>query len=304
MRRQFDKIILGLSAATLMGCSGAQAPKDIDAVTPAVTAAETRLYDAIAPGITEHMASPSILVFSKTMDWRHNEGIAGADLFFVQLAREQGYGIFTTENSAVFNEKDLSRFEVVIFNNMTGDSLSPAQETVFQNWLEKGGSWIGIHGSGDNSHKDWSWYSDKIIGPTFIGHPADPQFQDASVVTLAPSHPVMQGIPASWQHNDEWYSFDSRAQDHGMIPLAGLDEDSYSPRNDVYGDVSDLRMGKGAINHPIIWVTCPGKGRAVYSAIGHGDDSYDSEINRKFLNNSFAWVTRKTDAKSLGCKAE
>ena len=86
-----------------------------------------------------------------------------------------------------------------------------------------------------------------------------------------------------------------------MKPLVGLDESTYRPRNDEYGDVSDLRMGEGAINHPIVWSRCPGKGRAVYSAVGHSDESYDDPHYVMLLKNAFRWVSRRTDPKGAAC---
>ncbi len=258
-------------------------------------------YDQTAPEITEWMQQPAVLVFSKTKGWRHNEGIAGADLFFVQLAREKDFGIFTTANGAVFNSTDLARFDVIVFNNVTGDVLSAEQRTAFEDWFAEGGAWIGIHGAGDASGDNWRWYQESLIGPRFIGHPAEPQFQTARVEKLAPDHPISVGVSSDWVHEDEWYSFDSRAQDHGAIAVFGLDESTYQPRNDAYGEVSDLRMGEGAINHPIVWVRCIGEGRAFYSAIGHGDKSYEDPNNRKLLSNAFEWVTKATDEKGSGC---
>ncbi|MDJ0641719.1 MAG: ThuA domain-containing protein [Erythrobacter sp.] len=271
--------------------------------SPVASGQDAGRFDAVRPEITQWLQQPAILVFSKTLGWRHNEGIAGADLFFVQLAREHRYGIFTTANAAVFNETDLARFDVVVFNNTTGDGLTEGQESAFQIWLEKGGGWIGLHGSGDASQSNWEWYQDNLIGPRFIGHPAEPQFQDARLEVLSSNHPVTAGIPASWLHNDEWYSFDSRAQDHGMHAIVGLDESTYSPRNDAYGDIADLRMGEGAINHPVIWSRCPKNGRVLYSAIGHSDKSYSDPHYARLLENAFLWVARKIDEQSVGCRS-
>ena len=265
------------------------------------TSAPHTAYDQAAPEITEWMPEPAILVFSKTKGWRHNQGIAGADLFFVELAREKEFGLFTTANGAVFNSTDLARFKLIVFNNVTGDVLSFDQRKAFENWLRNGGGWIGIHGAGDASQEDWRWYQETLIGPRFIGHPEEPQFQVARVETLNSDHPVTLGVSPDWVHKDEWYSFDSRAQDHGATVLFGLDESTYQPRNDAYGEVSDLRMGDGAINHPIVWVRCTGEGRAFYSAIGHSETSYQDPNNRKLLSNAVDWVTRKTDETGLGC---
>lgn len=280
---------LVLSALVSISCGSVPSAQQVD------------LYDSVAPEITEWMADPAILVFSKTKGWRHNEGIAGADLYFARLAQRLGYGLFTTENGAVFNDEDLSRFDVIIFNNMTGDALSPDQEAAFQHWLEAGGAWIGLHSAGDNSHKDWNWYDRQVIGPEFIGHPADPQFQKARVVNLAPDHPIMKELPTEWTLTDEWYSFDSIPQSYGLTPLAGLDEATYDPKNLVYGDYQDLRMGEGAINHPIIWSQCMGDARLVYTGIGHGFENYENATYAGFLERAFRWVTKAVDPGGEGC---
>jgi type 1 glutamine amidotransferase len=240
-------------------------------------------------------------LFSKTLEWRHNSGIAGADLYAIELGQALNMSVFTTVDSTVFNAEDLARFKLVIFNNATGDILTQAQQHAFQTWLEDGGGWIGIHGSGDGSQDKWEWYQKTLIGPKFISHPMAPQIQKARLQNLSNSHPVLAGIPAEWYHADEWYTFDGIPQDYGLTPLVGLDETSYSPVNTVFGDVSDLRMGEGAVNHPIIWSGCVGKGRTVYSGIGHSHESYNHPILKKILENAAKWVMRKTDINGSGC---
>lgn len=276
----------GLASAlyclTLSACS-----EKVTSETPDTIQA---VYDQIAPDITEHMQEPAILVFSKTRGWRHNEGIAGADRFFSELSKSMDFGFYTTENGAVFNANDLRRFKVIVFNNMTGDTLNKAQQEAFKNWLMAGGAWIGLHGSGDSSHTSWPWYDKSLIGPEFIGHPAAPQFQDARLVTINTEHPIMSGVPKEWNIIDEWYSFDGVPQDFGLTPLMGLDESSYSPENKIYGDVGDLRMGPTPQEHPVLWVGTIGQGRIVYSALGHSHETYDNTVYRDILTNAFKWV--------------
>lgn len=264
---------------------------------------QASIYDATRPALSQWMTGPSILVFSKTKSFRHDAGIAGADKFFADLAEERGYGLFTTVNSAVFNAEDLSRFKIVIFNNMSGDALSPEQETVFQEWLENGGAWIGLHASGDNSQEDWHWYTDTLIGPDFIGHPSHPQhLQDAKLVQLA-KHPVLEGLPPEWSMKDEWYSFDDVPQSFGLMPLVGIDETTYKPLNSASPENSDLSMGDAPIEHPMVWSSCVGKGRSLYSAIGHTQHVYDNAHYRKLLENAFDWTLKQgASENSAGCE--
>ncbi|MFL3653720.1 MAG: ThuA domain-containing protein, partial [Halioglobus sp.] len=89
-------------------------------------------HDTVAPAIPSEMLSPSVLVFSKTNSFRHAEGIAGGIKALQTITGNQQWGIFHTENGAVFNENDLTRFDVVVFLNASGDVLSDEQEDEFQ----------------------------------------------------------------------------------------------------------------------------------------------------------------------------
>lgn len=279
-------VLVGLLAAA-SACSG--------------PAPEPSAYDAVAPEITEHMAQPAILVFSKTRSWRHDEGISGADLFFVRLARERGMGVYTTENGAVFTPDILGRFDVVVFNSVTGDVLSPDQKAAFEAWVEAGGGFIGLHGSGDASSQEWSWYREALIGPDYMNHPFDPQFQEARVEVLTTDHPVAAGLPAEWRQSEEWYSFYASATDHGFTPILGLDEATYEAKNEVWEPGPDLSMGPAPRDHPIVWSNCPGEGRSVYSAIGHLDTAYEVEPYAALLRNALDWVTKQTDSDGSFC---
>ena len=249
-------------------------------------------YDQVRPEITEYMAQPAILVYSKTRAWRHNEGIAGADRFFADLSQERGYGLFTTVNGAVFNPDDLSRFQVIVFNNVTGNTLSPEQRSAFEDWLRNGGAWLGLHAAGDNSHTAWEWYDREMIGPEFTSHPMAPQFQEADLVLLNDKHPILEGLPQRFSLTDEWYSFDSLPSRYGLTPLVGLDESTYSPKNTVYGEISDLRMGPDPADHPIIWSGQIDEGRLVYTAVGHNQTPYDDETYAQLLTQAFEWVVK------------
>ena len=109
------------------------------------------------PEIGINVPAPAMLVFSKTAGWRHNNGIAGADLFLAELAKEKGFSFFTTANAAVFNAEDLDRFEVIVFNNVTGAALSADERAAFEQWMISGGAWLGLHGSGVFSLAGGAW---------------------------------------------------------------------------------------------------------------------------------------------------
>ena len=91
-------------------------------------------------------------------------------------------------------------------------------------------------------------------------------------------------LQPGWTMNDEWYSFGNNPRDSGAQVLATLDEGSYTP---VGRGGQDLRMGE---DHPIAWTKCVGKGRAMYSAIGHRPEVYHIPENLLLLRDALVWA--------------
>ena len=248
-------------------------------------------HDAVAPALPDNLASPAVLVFSKTNAFRHRDGIAGGAEAIGSIARDHGWGLYHTENGAVFNARDLARFDAVVFLNASGDMLNAAQERDFEAWLQAGGGWLGIHSAGDDSHLAWRWYRDNLIGADFTAHIMDPQFQRATVVLESQEHPVLAGLPDIWEHVEEWYSWEKSPRFEGFTILATLDEDSYVPVMKFMGEERDLRMG----DHPVVWSSCVGDGRSVYMAMGHRAEAFEQPQVRKLIVNSLDWFLDKND---------
>ena len=244
-------------------------------------------HDSIAPVLPESLFSPAVLVFSKTNGFRHVEGIEGGLRALQTIVHNRGWAIFHTENGAVFNADDLRRFDAVVFLNASGDMLNTSQEQAFQQWLEAGGGWLGIHAAGDSSHAGWKWYRDNLIGADFTAHIMGPQFQRATVLSENHSHPVLQGVPGIWQHEEEWYSWERSPRLEGFTILATIDEESYAPVLKIlWGKERDLSMG----DHPVVWSNCVGEGRSVYATMGHRAEAFEKAEFLQILGNALAWM--------------
>ena len=297
--KAFMKTFLPLLALCLAACSNPSATAQVDRANEEGVVVDPH---GPLPVPTEHMPTPAMLIYADTRGWRHEEGIAGGNLALMQIAQEEGLGYYTTQHSEVFNPDTLARFDVIVFNSATGDSLAAHEKAAFRDWLASDGSLILIHGSLDGSQVDWSFYQQELVGTTFISHPFDPQFQDADIVTLAEGHPVMEGLPTRFSANDEWYTFDG-VPDERFTILAGLDESTYSPVNKVYGQ-EDLRMGPEPSDHPIIWSRClPDGGRVVANALGHGWEAFEADEHRRLIANAIRW-TRNAGEDQIGCEGE
>lgn len=242
------------------------------------------VYETTPPALPAQMARPAILVFSKTNGFRHEDAIPAANALFAQMARENRWGYFQTENGAAFDPAILARFDAVVFNNVSGDVFTPSQRAALKAFIERGGGFVGVHGAGGDTSYDWRWYVDRLIGAQFKGHPMNPQFQRATVRVEDKAHPATQGLPADWQRIDEWYAFEKSPRGPGTGILLTLDEKTY-PNHKMFG--RDLAMGA---DHPIAWWHCTGKGRTLYSAMGHQASAYVEPAYRTMLTNAVDWA--------------
>ena len=243
-------------------------------------------HDTTAPTLPARLEAPTVLVFSKTNRFRHKDGIRGGLEALRSIAADQSMGIFATENGAVFNDDSLARFDVVVFLNATGDMLNADQERAFQEWLEAGGGWLGIHAAGDGSHAEWGWYMENLIGAEFTAHILGPQFQTATVRTERPEHPISRDLPLAWEAEEEWYSWASSPREKGFMVHAVVDEDTYEPVQNLLGRRTSLAMG----DHPVAWSNCVGQGRSFYTALGHTAVAFEQPQFRTQLANALRWL--------------
>lgn len=239
-------------------------------------------YEMAPPPLPVQLRRPAILVFSKTNGFRDDKAVRAANAALATIAKNRGWSAFFTENGAVFNAADLSRFDATVWNNTSGDVLTTEQKQAFRSYIENGGGFAGIHGAGGDPRYEWRWYVETLIGAQFKGHPLNPQFQKAVIHIENPNDVVVKGLPHKWTRVDEWYSFEKSPRGEGVKVLATLDESTYRPRM-FWKDIS---MGA---DHPIIWKHCVGKGRVFYSALGHSISTYSEPLHLKELENGIAW---------------
>ena len=248
-------------------------------------------HDSTPPDLSLTADYPTLLIFSKTNQFRHKDGIAGGLKALTEIGEALEMQVIATENGAVFQTATLEQIDVVVFLNATGDMLSAAQESAFKAWLQGGGGWLGIHAAGDGSHAGWPWYVENLIGANFTAHIMGPQFQTATVITEDQAHTLSQEIPASWQAEEEWYSWDASPREKGFHVIAAVDEASYTPVQDLFGNKRDLAMG----DHPVTWTNCIGAGRSFYTALGHAGAAFEHPHFRRQLENAVRWLNGEND---------
>ena len=242
-------------------------------------------YDDERPSFLPSKGKLRVLLFDKITGFRDGPSVAAANSAIRAMADRNGWALLVTDKGGAMHPSILANVDVVLWNNVSGDVLTLTQRRAFRAYMERGGGFVGIHGSAGDPVYFWDWYPDTLIGARFAGHPMDPQFQEARVV-VDKAHPLAARLPAEWRMTDEWYSFKTNPRATGAKVILSLDESTYS-RTGRFG--GNLDMG----DHPIAWTRCIGKGRMFYSAIGHLPETYSHPLNVTLLEDAIGWAATK-----------
>jgi uncharacterized protein len=301
--REIPSFATILTVRTALGLRGAPQPglvEKIEAglkavrVTAADRGARCARYDNDRPHFDFDKSRLRVLLFEKMTGFRDNDSVLAARNLLVNLAAKYDWDMAITEKGGAIHPSVLKSVDVIIWNNVSGDVLTLAQRKALKRWIEKGGGFVAMHGSGGDPVYFWDWYADELIGARFTGHPNEPQFQDAKVSIEKTPSSIGGSLPASFTLNDEWYSFAKSPRLSGANIIATLDESSYTRRGRFGGN---LDMGA---DHPIAWTRCVGKGRSFYSAIGHRPEIYSAPEVIQLIEDAVPWAAGK--GKST-CKA-
>ncbi|MFZ5991433.1 MAG: ThuA domain-containing protein, partial [Deinococcota bacterium] len=205
-------------------------------------------------------ASNKVLVFSKTLGYRHGS-IADGIQAIKDLGMHNSFGVDTTEDSSVFTPSNLAQYKAVIFLNTSGDVLDTNQKQAFQQYIEQGGGFVGVHNAADTM-RGWAWY-ENLVGAMYQ---SEINTQPLTLQVIS-SHLSTQGLPSVWNFTDEAYNYDRDPKQGGASVLIVFDD-----RN-----VSGGTMGA---NHPFSWYKAYDGGRSWYTVGGANPPDYE---NTNFL---------------------
>ena len=221
------------------------------------------------PKMMEESIPELVLVFTKTEGYRHKSIEKGVRTLR-ELGRENGFIVLQTETAEDFNADNLKNYRLVVFLSTTQDVLNNSQQKAFEDYIKRGGSFMGIHAAADTEY-DWLWYG-KLVGGYFESHPQGTP--TATIKVVDKEHPSTEHLPDSWQRTDEWYNYKNLNPD--VTVLMNLDETTYEG-------------GTNGENHPIAWYHEFDGGRSFYTGGGHTDASFDEPEFRQHLLGALEW---------------
>lgn len=239
-RRSFRRATLGLGVAGAVGM-GLMTP------TPAAAHDEFRalLFTEVAAGSYRHDSIP--------------EGIKMVD----KLAVDHHFAVEKSEDSAIFNDADLARFDVVIMlqnGGMVWDN--DAQRDAVKKYVGDGGGIVAIHNATDmNIDSSFPWWDAFVNGGAHMtAHSSNGE--EGTAYQIDEVHESTKHLPDRWTRKEEWYNFTAgmRGKVH---PLVEVDESTYNP--------GPSKMGT---DHPISWCREADGGRVWATGMGHNAADY------------------------------
>ncbi len=218
-------------------------------------------------------AQQNILVFSKTNGYRH-ASIADGKNMFSKMAESENWKLTFSEDSLIFNKKDLSKFDVLVFLNTTGDIFGADQKKALQKYIHKGGGFVAIHAATD-TEMEWKWYVD-MVGGAFKSHPKQ---QKATINIINDDFKAVKHLSKTWLHFDEWYNFREPVNPNAVV-LATVDENTYEG-------------GTMGSYHPVIWYQMYEGGKIFTTTLGHTKESYIDPDFVKMIQEAVIWAAEK-----------
>ncbi len=209
-------------------------------------------------------------------EYIHTDGQRDLEATLKTLSTSKGFELVHSNNDAQLTASYLSQFQVIVWDNNVnaGTSVgSVASREAVINYVNGGGGWLLVHGAGD--HKD-SWEAFKNAMQTkFSSHGA----QGAADFVLDPeglAHKELKWMMSGWATTtrftrDEWYSFQNTVRGRQNIVIVA------TAKNGASGVLNP--MGDNSGDHTYVFAREMGKGRVMYTALGHGGNSFYTQAN-------------------------
>jgi type 1 glutamine amidotransferase len=204
---------------------------------------------------------------------------------------------------------DFAKHQVVVSNYngaLWGDNMRDA----FEKYVSGGGGFVSVHAA-NNAFPEWKAYNEiiglggwggrseksgpylRMVGEKWTAdmtpgkggsHGKQHEFL---IVTRAPEHPIMAGLPAKWMHaKDELYDR-LRGPAQNVTVLASA--------------FSDPGTGGTGVDEPMLMTIAYGQGRVFHTALGHGPEAVSCVGFATTLQRGTEWaatgkVTQKVPA--------
>ena len=166
----------------------------------------------------------------------HRPFVEAAKPWLAAESARDHFSIDYISDTQKIDEDFLSHYQLFLQLDYPPYMWTAKSALAFQKYIEEGrGGWIGFHhasllGEFDN-YPMWRWFSDFLGGIRYENYIAT--FVTAKVHVEASDHPIMRGVPKTFEiDREEWYTWNKSPRPNVHV-LATVDESTYTPDSKI-----------------------------------------------------------------------
>jgi len=214
----------------------------------------------------------TVLVYTKNGKGYVHDNIPSAVASIQNLGKQHGFKVDTTADPSVMTEKNLEQYTMLIFPSTNNDVFdTDAQRLAFRRYIEAGGGFVGIH-SVTGTERNWKWFK-TMMGGTFSWHA---KFQKFTARVIDPSHPSMQGLPAVWEKEDEFYF--AKELYPGTKTILVNDITTLNATDTIQKNLILKHAGTFSELYPAAWTNDFDGGHTWFTTLGHHKKDYEDPV--------------------------
>ena len=217
----------------------------------------------------------NILMLRHSAGFEHSY-LPNAEVTLKNLGKTHGWNVTTTHQCDRITAESLKELDILVFATTGNLDFDADQKRALLDFVRNGKAFVGIHNATDSCY-DWPEYGE-MLGGYFNGHPWR---QEVNIIVEDTDHPATRMLGNSFQVDDEIYTFKNWDRDRTHV-LMRLDNDSV-----------DLSKGnRDDEDYALGWCHDYGRGRVMYTALGHPDALWHEDWFREHIAGCIKWAGR------------
>lgn len=245
--------------------------------------------------LLSHSQQCRLLHYPETSGFDHQTRSASF-IMFQQMGGQFGFIVDNDSNGQSFNSlSNLQQYSAVIFSNTSGDNILDAtQKQNFEQFMNSGGAFIGIHAASDTYRHStangtntgvWDWYAE-MLGASVQQNPNHVSGTPVYRIDEIISHSLLSGVPNPWYKAEEYYYWECGYFDSANVVLQKVVQ-TIGPNSQV----NSYDSARAVSWYKIL----PGGGKSFYTSLGHDVSNYTSDTSfYRLISNAMLWACDST----------
>lgn len=161
----------------------------------------------------------------------------------------------------------LPQADVLVFSGNHGQYGSPRFQQALKAFADAGKGIVILHAGVWRNFPEATGFNKRFVGGGTRSHGSG----EFTVTVREPSHPVMQGVPATFTIRDESYHIELDAAQTDVLAENAPDARTQRP-------------------HPSVWTVRDAKARILCLSLGHAEPAHSNPAYKALLTNAVRWV--------------